>query len=35
VFEEKGYAYKTSDGVYFDVAKFPAYGMLGGINLLG
>jgi cysteinyl-tRNA synthetase len=27
---EKGYAYKTSDGVYFDVQKFPAYGVLGG-----
>lgn len=27
---EKGYAYKTSDGVYFDVAKFPTYGVLGG-----
>jgi cysteinyl-tRNA synthetase len=27
---KKGYAYKTSDGVYFDVQKFPAYGSLGG-----
>lgn len=27
---EKGYAYATSDGVYFDVKKFPAYGILGG-----
>lgn len=27
---EKGYAYKTSDGVYFDVQKFPSYGVLGG-----
>ncbi|MES2014748.1 MAG: cysteine--tRNA ligase [Patescibacteria group bacterium] len=26
---QKGYAYKTSDGVYFDTAKFAAYGMLG------
>jgi len=33
--EQKGYAYKTSDGVYFDVSKFPAYGKLGGINLAG
>lgn len=33
--EEKGYAYKTSDGVYFDTSRFPAYGALGGINLEG
>ncbi len=26
----KGFAYKTSDGIYFDVQKFPAYGVLGG-----
>ncbi|MES2135102.1 MAG: cysteine--tRNA ligase [Patescibacteria group bacterium] len=26
---EKGYAYKTSDGMYFDTAKFPSYGALG------
>ena len=26
---EKGYAYKTSDGVYFNTAKFPSYGALG------
>ncbi len=26
----KNFAYKTSDGVYFDTAKFPAYGVLGG-----
>ncbi len=29
--EEKGYAYTTSDGVYFEVARFPNYGALGGI----
>ncbi|MDF1497456.1 MAG: cysteine--tRNA ligase [Patescibacteria group bacterium] len=28
--EEKGYAYKTSDGVYFDTSKFPEYGKLSG-----
>src|SRR3989338_2755197 len=33
--KQKGYAYTTSDGVYFDVSKFPAYGKLGGINLEG
>lgn len=33
--EEKGYTYKTSDGVYFDTSKFPSYGKLGGINLKG
>lgn len=26
--EEKGYTYKTSDGVYFDTSRFPAYGAL-------
>lgn len=30
---EKGYAYETSDGVYFDISKFPKYGMLGNIDL--
>lgn len=29
---EKGYAYKTSDGVYFDTSRFPEYGMLGGLR---
>lgn len=31
--EEKSYAYKTSDGVYFDTAKFAGYGKLGGIDV--
>lgn len=26
--EEKGYAYKTSDGIYFDISKMPDYGVL-------
>lgn len=30
---EKGYAYKISDGVYFDTAKFKEYGKLGKIDL--
>jgi cysteinyl-tRNA synthetase len=30
---EKGYAYETSDGVYFDISKFPAYGALGNVVL--
>lgn len=30
---QKGYAYETSDGVYFDVLRFPAYGALGGVDL--
>jgi cysteinyl-tRNA synthetase len=33
--EQKGYAYKTSDGVYFDTKKFADYGKLGNINLAG
>lgn len=33
--EEKSYAYKTEEGVYFDVSRFPAYGKLGNINLEG
>ena len=28
----KGYAYTTSDGVYFDTGKFQAYGVLGGTS---
>ncbi len=31
--ELKGYAYETSDGVYFDVDKFPTYGALTGIDV--
>jgi cysteinyl-tRNA synthetase len=31
---QKGYAYKTSDGIYFDTAKFPSYGILGGGGVL-
>lgn len=31
--EEKGYAYETSDGLYFDIAKFPKYGILGNVDI--
>jgi len=31
--EEKGFTYETSDGVYFDISKFPKYGRLGNIKL--
>ncbi len=31
--EEKGYAYRTRDGVYFDTARFVGYGKLGGIDV--
>jgi len=31
--EDKGYTYETSDGVYFDISKFPTYGKLGNIDL--
>ena len=33
--EEKGYAYQTSDGVYFDSSLFKKYGVLGDINIKG
>ncbi len=33
--EEKGFTYKTSDGIYFDTSLFPAYGKLGNVNLKG
>lgn len=29
---EKGHAYETDDGVYFDLSTFPAYGKLSGNN---
>ena len=32
---EKGYAYQTAHGVYFDTSRFPEYGKLGGIDLSG
>ncbi len=28
--EDKGYTYKTSDGIYFDTSKMPDYGVLWG-----
>lgn len=33
--EEKGFTYKTSDGIYFDTEKFPQYGELAGLNIEG
>ncbi|MFH1724599.1 MAG: cysteine--tRNA ligase [Elusimicrobiota bacterium] len=34
--EEKGFTYRTSDGVYFDTSKFPGYGRLaGGAHMAG
>ncbi|MBQ8845459.1 MAG: cysteine--tRNA ligase [Clostridia bacterium] len=30
---EKGYAYETSKGIYFDISKFEDYGKLGGMNI--
>ena len=27
---EKGYAYEISDGIYFDISRFPSYGKLSG-----
>ncbi|MFI3163613.1 MAG: cysteine--tRNA ligase [Bacillota bacterium] len=33
VLQEKGIAYETSDGIYYDIEKFPGYGTLSNINL--
>ncbi len=30
---EKGYAYETSKGIYFDIAKFKDYGALSGMDI--
>ncbi len=30
--EEKGFAYRTRSGLYFDTNRFPAYGKLGGLK---
>ena len=30
--EKKGYTYRTQDGIYFDISKFPEYGKLGGLS---
>ncbi len=31
--KDAGFAYETTDGIYFDIAKFPNYGKLSRINL--
>lgn len=31
--DKKGYAYETSDGIYYDISKFKNYGKLSHINL--
>lgn len=33
--EQKGFTYKTSDGIYFDTSKFKNYGKLGKIDIKG
>ena len=30
---DKGYAYETSDGVYFDISTYPKYGALGNVDV--
>ncbi|MBU6490618.1 cysteine--tRNA ligase [Patescibacteria group bacterium] len=30
--EEKGFAYRIRDGLYFDTSRFPGYGALGGLG---
>jgi cysteinyl-tRNA synthetase len=32
---EKGYAYPTHDGVYFDTSRYEGYGKLGGVDIAG
>lgn len=32
---DRGFAYKTTDGIYFDTSKYPQYGKLGNIHLEG
>lgn len=31
--KEKGYTYQTTDGIYFDTAKFPTYADFAGLDL--
>jgi cysteinyl-tRNA synthetase len=31
--EDKGYTYRTSDGIYFDTSKFEKYGQLSGLSI--
>lgn len=33
--EKKGFTYQIKDGVYFDTSKFPGYGQLANISLVG
>ncbi|OGL72593.1 cysteine--tRNA ligase [Candidatus Uhrbacteria bacterium RIFCSPHIGHO2_02_FULL_57_19] len=33
--EKKGFTYRTSDGIYFDTAKFPQYGGFAGVRIAG
>jgi len=35
ILEEKGFTYKTSDGVYFDTSQLPDYGQLARLNAAG
>ncbi|OGO81723.1 MAG: cysteine--tRNA ligase [Clostridiales bacterium GWC2_40_7] len=32
---DKGYAYETSNGIYFDIGRFEGYGKLSGLDLEG
>lgn len=33
--KQKGYSYKTSDGIYFDTSKFPSYADFAELDLAG
>lgn len=32
ILDKKGFAYRTSDGIYFDISKCSKYGKLGGLS---
>jgi len=34
ILESKELTYRTNDGIYFDTSRFPAYGKLGGVDLM-
>lgn len=35
IMEQRGFTYRTSDGIYFDTAKLPSYGKLARLDIEG